>query len=189
MQSLLVLDWQNVFSRLCKFVSCTHICLMSEWKKSQINLYSMEFKWVFFCELLPKVIISLLNLNKCCCVPPEKLRSCEVKSSDPVAWASSRASIKKHLGTTLCCWMKPLFWNRKVAADFICYFSFFFLGLHLWHSSQARGWMGAADASLHHSHSNTRSELHLSSWQCHILSPLSGARDWTYILMDTMSCF
>ena len=28
-------------------------------------------------------------------------------------------------------------------------------------SSQARGQIGAAAASLHHSHSNTRSELHL----------------------------
>ena len=28
-------------------------------------------------------------------------------------------------------------------------------------------------------------DLHHTSWQCHILNPLSEARDWTCILMDT----
>ena len=41
----------------------------------------------------------------------------------------------------------------------------------------------------YHSHSNTRSKPHLHptphSWQCQILNLLSGARDWTRILMDT----
>ena len=40
--------------------------------------------------------------------------------------------------------------------------------------SQARGWIGAAAAGLHH-----------SSQQHRILHPLSEARDWTHILMDT----
>ena len=54
--------------------------------------------------------------------------------------------------------------------------------------SQARGQIGAAAASLHHSHSNTKSELCLQSapqpQQHRILNPLSEARDWTHILMD-----
>ena len=72
-------------------------------------------------------------------------------------------------------------------------------------SSQARGWIGAAAASLHHSHSNTRlkprlspatqltappdlsciCDLHHSSQQHQIFNPQTEARDQTHILMDT----
>lgn len=64
--------------------------------------------------------------------------------------------------------------------------------------SEARGQIGAVAASLHHSHSNARSEPHLqptpqltAMWQCQILNPLSEARVQTCILMDTNSwvCF
>ena len=54
--------------------------------------------------------------------------------------------------------------------------------------SQARGQIRAAIASLHHSHSNTRSEPHLqraSSQQHQMLNPLSKARVRSWILMDT----
>ena len=50
-------------------------------------------------------------------------------------------------------------------------------------SSWARSWIGAAAASLHHSHSNIRSsciwDLCHSLWQHRILNPLSEARDGT----------
>ena len=58
-------------------------------------------------------------------------------------------------------------------------------------SSQARGQIRATAASLPHSHSNTGSKPHLkvalhhSSWQHQIPNPLSKARDWTCILMDS----
>ena len=56
-------------------------------------------------------------------------------------------------------------------------------------SSQARGQVRAAAAGLYHSHSNTRSQLHLRPisrlTRCGFLSPLREARDWTCILMDT----
>ena len=56
-------------------------------------------------------------------------------------------------------------------------------------ASQAGGWIKAAAAGLHHSHSNVGSEvcpdLHHSSWQCWIPNPLSEARDRTQVLMDT----
>ena len=58
-------------------------------------------------------------------------------------------------------------------------------------SSQARGRIRAIAASLHHSHSNSRSkpsqvcDPHHSLQQCQILNPLSRARDWTHILRDT----
>ena len=59
--------------------------------------------------------------------------------------------------------------------------------------SWARGWIRAAAAGLHHSHSNTRSEPHLQPAlqlaATLILNPLSEARDQTCILMDTMSGF
>ena len=56
-------------------------------------------------------------------------------------------------------------------------------------SSQARDWIEATSAGLCHSHSHVRSELCLppnrSSRQHWIPGPLSKARDWTQILMDT----
>ena len=61
-------------------------------------------------------------------------------------------------------------------------------------SSQAEGLevggqIKTATASLHHSHSPTRSKLHLqtnhNSRQCQILNPLREARDQTHILVDT----
>ena len=65
-----------------------------------------------------------------------------------------------------------------------------FLGPHPQHgSSQARGWIGALAAGLHHSRGHTGSELHL--WptpqlhQCRIPNPLSEARDQTCVLVAT----
>ena len=58
-------------------------------------------------------------------------------------------------------------------------------------SSQAKGRIRAAAASLHHSHSNVRSDcfcnLHHSSRQCWILNLLSEDRDQTCILLDASS--
>ena len=54
---------------------------------------------------------------------------------------------------------------------------------------QARGQTGGTAAGLHHSQSNARSKplcnLYHSSWQRHILNPLSEARDGTCNLMVT----
>ena len=57
-------------------------------------------------------------------------------------------------------------------------------------SSQARGWIRATAAGLCHSHSHARSisrfcNLHHCSQQHQIPNPLSKARDWTHILVDT----
>ena len=55
-----------------------------------------------------------------------------------------------------------------LAVFFFFFFFLFFLPFYLFRvapmaygSSQARGWIGATDASLHHSHSNIGSKLHL----------------------------
>ena len=61
--------------------------------------------------------------------------------------------------------------------SFLFFFFFFFPlratpGAH--GSSQSRGQIGAVAVSLHH-----------SSWQRQILYPLSKARDWTHVFMDT----
>ena len=70
-----------------------------------------------------------------------------------------------------------------------CHVFFFFFRASpvAYGSSPARGQIGASVASLRHSH--TRSEplshvcnLHHSSWQCWILTPLSEARDQTHNL-------
>ena len=67
--------------------------------------------------------------------------------------------------------------------------TFFFPARVAYGSSQARGHIGAAAASLCHSYNNARSKpcqiLHHSSWQCQIFNPLSEARDQTCILMGT----
>ena len=52
-----------------------------------------------------------------------------------------------------------------------CFFCLFRAAPTTYWSSQARGWIWAAAARLHHSHSNTGSEPHL--WQCQIPNPLS----------------
>ena len=56
-------------------------------------------------------------------------------------------------------------------------------------SFQAKGRIGAVAASLHHSHSNARSKLHLRPTPQlmatpQILNPLSEATDRSFILMD-----
>ena len=65
----------------------------------------------------------------------------------------------------------------------------FFSGLHLWHLEVPSLWGQIRATAASHSHSNPRSEprlrLHHSSWQCKILNPLSEARDWTRILIDS----
>ena len=57
-------------------------------------------------------------------------------------------------------------------------------------SSQARGRIGAAIASLHQATAildlSHICDLCHSLRQCWIFNPLSEARDWTWILMDTM---
>ena len=75
------------------------------------------------------------------------------------------------------------------AGCYSCLFFFFRAAPAAHGSSQARGWIGAAGTSLHHSHSNTRSQLHprptpqlMTVW---ILNPPSKARDRNLILMDS----
>ena len=55
--------------------------------------------------------------------------------------------------------------------------------------SQARGWVGAVAAGLCHSQAtwdpSHNCNLYHNSWQCHIVNPLSEARDRTHLLMDT----
>ena len=79
---------------------------------------------------------------------------------------------------------------------FLCNFSFNFLVFFLfrvtpaaYRSSLARGGIRATAASLHHSHSNARSELHLQPMlqltATPIFNPMGKTRDQTLILMDT----
>ena len=69
------------------------------------------------------------------------------------------------------------------------FFGLFFLGPHPWHVEFPR--LGVvlelqlpATAIAMQGLSHV-CELHHSSWQCQILNPLSKARDWTHVLMDT----
>ena len=80
----------------------------------------------------------------------------------------------------LVCW-KWIIWS---------FFFFFFLAAPgAYGGSQARSWIGATAAGLHHSHSNIRSEppLQPTPQLMAMLDPnsLSEARDQTHVLMDT----
>ena len=70
-----------------------------------------------------------------------------------------------------------------------CFVLLFRAALAAYGSSQARDQIGAAAASLCHSYSNQDQgqvcNLHHGLWQRHILNPVSEARNWTCILMDT----
>ena len=75
----------------------------------------------------------------------------------------------------------------------LCFFLLLLLlfraALKAYGRSQARCWIRAAAAGLHHS-TATRDlshiwDLHHRSQQCQILNPLSEAMDWTCMLMDT----
>ena len=78
-------------------------------------------------------------------------------------------------------------WTRAASTPEI----FFFLSVATPGSSQARGWTGAAAASLHRNHSNVDSPMWIPShvfdlchslWQHWILNPPSKARDQTRYL-------
>ena len=76
----------------------------------------------------------------------------------------------------------PLYAKCPTSLSFI--FFLFMATCVAYGSSQARGWIRASAASLHHSHSNTsspRSQLHLQPthglWQHQIINPLIKARD------------
>ena len=79
--------------------------------------------------------------------------------------------------------------QRRVGSDFFVLFCLFTAAPAAYGSSQARGQIGAAAAGLRHSHSNTRSELHLQRtpqlMATLILNPLSKSRDQTRVLIDT----
>ena len=81
------------------------------------------------------------------------------------------------------------YYSKSFTSLFFFFFCFYRVTPVAYGSSQARGWIGATAASLHHSHSNARSEpvcdLHPISWQRWIPNPMSEARDRTCILMDT----
>ena len=66
----------------------------------------------------------------------------------------------------------------SVGGLFVCLFVLLFRAAPIAYGvSQARGQIGATAAGLCHSHSNTRTELHHSSWQHWIPKSLSEARD------------
>ena len=84
---------------------------------------------------------------------------------------------------------RKVFLNHGLRWFLFCFVFLFRAAPAAYRSSQARGWIGAAPAGLHHSHSNAGFEsslhLHPSSRQCWILNPLSEARDRNCTLMDT----
>ena len=80
---------------------------------------------------------------------------CEIK-------LNLRPVFKKHPCTEAINAILPGFYKEYGPVASINYFFFLFTAApRAYGSSQARGWIRAVAASLRHSHSNTRSELHL----------------------------
>ena len=88
--------------------------------------------------------------------------------------------------------------NRTLSVQFLnfiylfIYFCLFRAAVVVYGSSQARCRIGVVAADFCHRHSATASpnpsliwNLHHSLWLCQILNPLSKARDWTHIFVDT----
>ena len=105
--------------------------------------------------------------------------------------------LKKNCGkfqTNICMCMSICIMNLLLVCFVVVVFvfAFFIVAPIAYGSSQVRGGIRPAAASLCHSLSNAGPEpscdLHHSPQQCWILNPLSKATDWTWILMDTMSC-
>ena len=100
-------------------------------------------------------------------------------------WPSQQAKIRLQFENDegICELMGEKAWNEICWLFF--FFFFFFRAVPLaYGSSQARGQIRAAAPGLHHSHSSTRSNLHLQP----IPQPtvmLSRARDQTYTLRGT----
>ena len=74
--------------------------------------------------------------------------------------------------------------KRQPSFFFFFFFFLFRTAPAAYINYQARGRTRAVAAGVRHSHSNTW-DLHHSSRQRWILNPLSKARDWTCILLDT----
>ena len=85
-------------------------------------------------------------------------------------------------------WVSSFTWIgiRKRCPQYINFFFLFMAAPVANGSSWARRWIWAAAASLHHSHINTRSKLHLRPKAVYG-TPLSEARDFTCILTVTTS--
>ena len=117
---------------------------------------------------------------------------------DPLLLESPRwQTSTERPGLYKCGWLDDIPWPAMRLRPNVCfkynytYIYLFILWAYLQHREVPRlGFESELPgASLHHSHSNARSEpclyLHHSSWQHQILNPLSTARDKTCIFMGT----
>ena len=72
------------------------------------------------------------------------------------------------------CWGFPDWRSLQISKSTLFFLFWLYRAAPMaYEGSQARGWIGATVAGLHH-----------SSWQRWIPDPLSEAREWTHILMD-----
>ena len=86
------------------------------------------------------------------------------------------------------------YWLLKLLTFFFFFFCFFFLGVHPQHMEVPRlgvkSESSACTTATETPDSSHISDLHHNSQQRWIPDPLSEARDWTHILMDTSQiCF
>ena len=123
----------------------------------------------------------------------ERLVSRDLESSLLRPFSSNSLTTRRHLGAgcPLMIYCQNAIPNRGTVVGTFSFLLFFFLLLRATPkacgSSQARGRIKAAAAGLHHSHSNTGSELHLhpTPQLMVMLDPLTQARDGSRILVDT----
>ena len=104
--------------------------------------------------------------------PHGLLRQPEECCTEAISWPLNQGSWTLGCGSDtvlLDNWIRPMGFVLLCFCLFVCLFR---CAPTAYEGSQARGGMGATAASLHHSHSNTGSELHLQ-----IIPQLTATRD------------
>ena len=121
----------------------------------------------------------------------EKLKQCGTSSFILRITALIQQEFQEESRSKHKSWMYQLLNKKDPCLNIYLWIFFFLFGAtpEAHGSSQDSGWSGGAASSLHHSHSNTRSEPYLdlcrSSGRPRILNPLTEARDQTHIFTDT----
>ena len=130
---------------------------------------------VFFKSLLANLLLTFCCPEQITWPSPEsewaRLQNCRIQGYNlarPLPRAVSTINLPPGLQS------QGLFSGPLLCGLILCFFFFFSFSRAApaaYGGSQARGWIGAIAAGLHHSHSNTRSEPHLQPTPQHTATP------------------
>ena len=111
--------------------------------------------------------------------------------SDPVSKKAKIKKNKKRFSPNLIPCNKHSYFGFPFS--FFLFFFFFFFLFRAAPAGHGSSWLGVKSELQQPAYSTATAmpepsrvcDLHHSSWQCQSLNPLSKARDWTHVLMDT----